>query len=311
MQKRCFRFFLRIILSILFFAAATACSRRQPSSGPAQNIYLTIPDKHTIAIFPGEITESTQPLAKIVEDPPDQPVDVSLDLAREVFVANVNGNVKAYREHNHRFMQIHLLEGPNTGIVHPQAIAVDMAGSFFVADAGEARGRGRVSWFPGGLNGNVPPARVISGPHTGITNPTGLAMDGSGRIYVADQGSDKVLVFDSDANGDVPPAATISPLHSPQRVFVDQFLNVYVSNKGDDTISIFENEGPENWNPSATLSSGILHDPRGVATDGTGRIAVAAPGRVLFFAPNSKGAAQPIAILSLGAQIDPMGLCIR
>ncbi len=310
MQKR-FRFFLRIFPSILFIAAAAACSRRHPASALAQNIYLTIPDKRTIAIFPSEITESTRPLARIVEDPPDRPVDVSLDLAREIFVANVNGNVKAYREHNHRFIRIHVIEGPNTRLVRPQAITVDIAGSFFVAEAGETPGHGRIEWFSGGLNGNVPPTRVISGPHTGITNPTGIALDGSGRIYVADETSNKVLVFDSDAEGDIAPAATISPLHSPQRVFVDQLLNVYVSNKGDDTISIFQNEGPASWNLSATLNGGVLHDPRGVATDGTGRILVAAPGEVLFFAPNSKGAVQPTAILSLGAQIDPMGLCIH
>lgn len=310
MQKRCFRFFLRTVPSTLLFVAAAACSHRQPPSAPAQNIYLTIPDRRTIAIFPGEITESTQPLAKIVEDPPDQPVDVSLDVAREIFVANLNGNVKAYRDHNHRFIRVHVLEGPNTGIVHPRAITVDMSGSFYVADA-EARGHGRIEWFPGGLNGNVPPGRVISGPHTGISDPTGVAMDGSGRIYVADQGSNKVLVFDSDAKGDVPPVATLSPLHSPQRVFVDQFLNVYVSNKGDNTISIFENESPENWSPGATLSSGVLHDPRGVTVDASGRLMVAAPGQILFFAPNSKGSVQPVAILSLGAQIDPMGLCIH
>jgi len=309
MQKRCF--FLRIALSMSLFVTTAACSHPQPPAAQAQNIYLTIPDRRTIAIFPGDIAESTQPLARIVEDSPDQPVDVSVDLAREVFVANVNGNVKAYREHDHRFIRIHLLAGPNTRIIHPRAIVVDMAGSFFLAEGGEARGHGRIEWFSGGLNGNVPPTRVISGPHTGITDPTGLALDGSGRIYVADEASNKVLVFDSDADGDVPPIATIGPLHAPQRVFVDPLLNVYVTNKGDDTVSIFENEGPQSWNQSATLSGGTLHNPEGVATDAGGRILVATPGQVLFFPPNSKGAAQPVAILSLGAQINPMGLCLH
>jgi DNA-binding beta-propeller fold protein YncE len=311
MQARCFRYFCRTVFLVLFFVATAACSHGQAPAGPQQLVYVTIPEKRTIAVFSSDVGEATRPLAKIVEDSPDQPVDVSADLLREVFVANGNGNVKAYSAHNARFARIHLLEGPNTKIVHPQAITVDIAGSFFVADAGETPGHGRVEWFPGGLNGNVPPNRVIDGPHTGITNPTGLALDGSGRLYVADRNSNKVLIFDADANGDVPPAATIGPFKAPRRVFVDQLLNVYVSNEGDHTVSVFQNEGPESWGLATTLSAGVLHDPQGVAADSAGRIAVAASDGILFFAPSAKNAAPPIAVLSLGAKIRPMGLYIR
>jgi sugar lactone lactonase YvrE len=302
-------FVVKSALIALLFIASAGCLHKRQLTVPGQNLYLTIPDKRTIAVFPVDISESPKPLARIVEDPPDQPVDTSTDAAREIFVANVNGNIKAFAANHDRYSRIHLLEGSNTRLVRPQGIAVDMAGSFYVADAGETPGHGRIEWFSGGMNGNVSPGRVIDGPHTQLNNPAGIAMDGSGRLYVADQGANKVLIFDAAANGDTAPVAEIDNVNKPQHIFVDQFLSVFVSNQGDNTISIFQNDGPVAWDPYTTLTGDALKDPRGVVTDATGRIIVAVPGKLMFFGANSKGKVQPVAILSLG--LDPMGLSIR
>src|SRR5207302_9937797 len=129
-------------------------------------------------------------------------------------------------------------------------------------------------WFPAGQNGNVFPNREISGPRTGIVSPRGLALDGSGRLFVADQASNKVLVFDDDATGDTAPIAVLAGLKSPERVFVDQLLNVYVSNRGDDSIAVFITSGPQSWTHSATIRSTAMHQPEGVAADQQGRIAI-------------------------------------
>jgi serine/threonine protein kinase, bacterial len=295
----------------MLLAAFPACMHEKTPNAPGQKMWLTIPDKRTIAIFPVDISEAPKPIARVVEDPPDQPVDVSTDFSQEIFVANVNGNVKAYSGHNDVYIRIHLIEGPNTRIVHPQAIAVDKVGSFYVADTGEGPGHARIEWFAGGMNGDVSPNRVLSGPQTQIVNPAGLATDGSGRLYVADQGANKVLVFAADADGDASPVAMIGGFHSPQRLFVDQFLTVFVTNKADNSVSVVENEGPENWNSGTTFTSDTLRDPAGIITDAGGRIAVAGRGGVIFFAANSSGPAQPVAILSLGSDLNPMGLSVR
>jgi DNA-binding beta-propeller fold protein YncE len=257
----------------MLLAAFPACMHEKTPNAPGQKMWLTIPDKRTIAIFPVDISEAPKPIARVVEDPPDQPVDVSTDFSQEIFVANVNGNVKAYSGHNDVYIRIHLIEG--------------------------------------GMNGDVSPNRVLSGPQTQIVNPAGLATDGSGRLYVADQGANKVLVFAADADGDASPVAMIGGFHSPQRLFVDQFLTVFVTNKADNSVSVVENEGPENWNSGTTFTSDTLRDPAGIITDAGGRIAVAGRGGVIFFAANSSGPAQPVAILSLGSDLNPMGLSVR
>jgi DNA-binding beta-propeller fold protein YncE len=306
-----FRFVLKTVLFAQLFVASAACSHSRPATAPSQSLFLTIPEKRTIAVFPVDVSESPKPLARIVEDAPDEPLDASTDVAREIFVANVNGNVKAFGGQNNHYSRIHLLEGPNTKLAHPQGIAVDMAGSFYVTDAGEAPGHERIEWFAGGMNGNVTPNRLIQGPHTLLSNPVGIGLDGSGRIYVADEGANKVLVFAAEADGDAAPIAVIDGLHDPQRLFVDSFLNIFVSNKGDNTISVFENDGPTTWDADGTLSGDALKNPRGVVTDSAGRIIVGVPGNLVFFPPNSKGIVQPIAVLSLGAGLDPMGISIR
>src|SRR2546421_250968 len=82
-------------------------------------------------------------------------------------------------------------------------------------DSGSPSDKPRVEWFPAGQNGNIYPNRVLAGPHTGITSPRGLALDGSGRLFVADQLSSRVLVFDADANGDAAPVITLTGFKSP------------------------------------------------------------------------------------------------
>jgi DNA-binding beta-propeller fold protein YncE len=188
---------------------------------------------------------------------------------------------------------------------------VDFAGSFYVADAGAAPGKGRLEWFAGGLNGNIQPNRVISGPHTGIGTPRGVALDASGRAFVTDQASNKVLVFDSDANGDAAPIAVMTGLHSPRRVFVDQLLDVYVTNKADNSVSVFTSSGPESWSFSTRITSAAMRYPAGVSGDAQGRIAVAQVGGILFFAPNAQGVADPVAELRGPSVMNPAGICIH
>jgi DNA-binding beta-propeller fold protein YncE len=234
-----------------------------------------------------------------------------VDLAGEVFVANENGNVRAYGGRNFRYELIHVLEGPHTRISHPISIVANIDGTFYIADAGGAEDKPRVEWFPAGQNGNVFPNRVIIGPHTGITSPRGLALDGSGRLFVVDQGTNKVLVFGSDANGDATPLVVLSGLSSPEHVFVDQLLNIYVSNRGDDSIAVFITTGPQNWSRTGTIRSAHMRQPVGVAADETGRIAVATTGGILFFAPDSNGQVEPTSDLTGRSPMNPAGIFIR
>jgi DNA-binding beta-propeller fold protein YncE len=302
----------RIVSSVccLLIAAMAACSHGQ-QTGPAQQLYAAIPETALIAVYPANSSGNAQPLATIKEKPPDKPVDVSVDLSGEVFVANENGNVRAFGGRNYRYELIHSLEGPHTRIQHPTAIVTDSAGSFYISEPANSTDKARVEWFPGGQNGNVFPNREISGPRTGIVSPRGLALDGSGRLFVADEASNKVLVFDADAAGDTVPIAVLTGFKSPEHVFVDQLLNVYVSSRGDDSIAVFITSGPKSWTRSATVKSTAMHQPEGVAADQEGRIAVSTTGGVLFFAAGSDGQVEPIANLRGPSPMNPAGIFIH
>jgi len=295
---------------LLLIALIAGCSHGQQSA-LGQHLYAAIPETGLIVVYPVTASGAAQPLAAIKENPPDKPIDVSVDLSGEVFVANENGNLRAYGGRDFHYELIHTVEGPHTQIQHPTSIVAKFDGTFYIADAGSAPDKARVEWFPAGQNGNVFPNRVISGPHTGITSPRGLALDGSGRLFVADQATNKVLVFEPDATGDAVPVTVLTGLHSPDHLFVDQLLNICVSNKGDNSIKVFITTGPQSWSLSATITSAEMRQPSGVASDQTGRIAVANTGGILFFAPNSDGQVEPASNLQGPTPMNPAGIYIH
>ena len=303
--------YLMACLSLMVILALAGCSHGQ-TSAPEQVLYVTMPQAHSVALFSVNAKGPAAPLKVIRERDSDIPVDVSVDLMRDVFIANQNGNVRVYGGPLRNFELIHDLEGPNTRLGHLNAIVVDNVGSFYVTDAGEGpKQPPRVEWFAGGQNGNIVPNRVLSGPHTGITAPSGIATDGSGRIYVIDQGSNKVLVFDSNAEGDVAPLATIEGLRSPDHVHVDDLLDVFVTNQKDNSISVFVPAGPQSWIPSTTITGASLRDIRGITSDSSERLAVATSDGVVYFAPNTQGPSTPVQTLTGPSHLDPEGIVIR
>ena len=54
--------------------------------------------------------------------------------------------------------------------------------------------------------GDTAPLRVIEGPRTGLNWPTGIAVDAErGEVYVTNDTTDSILVFDAEASGNVAP----------------------------------------------------------------------------------------------------------
>ena len=303
--------YLMACLSLLVVLALAGCSHGQ-ATAPEQVLYITRPQAHSVVLFPVSAQGSAMPVKVIRERDSDIPVDVSVDLMRDIFVANQNGNVKAYGGPHRNFQLIHDLEGAHTRLGHLNAIVADNVGSFYVTDAGEGPERPpRVEWFAGNQNGNIVPNRVLSGPHTGITTPRGIATDGSGRVYVVDQGSNKVLVFDSNAEGDTAPLATIEGLRSPDHVHVDDLLDVFVTNQKDNSVSVFLPAGPQSWVPGSTITGASLRNIRGITSDSSERLAVATSDGVLYFAPNTQGSATPVQTLTGPSRMDPDGIVIR
>jgi sugar lactone lactonase YvrE len=90
--------------------------------------------------------------------------------------------------------------GPATGakLCNPYEVAVDTAGSLYIADFCNARIRkvasGTITTIAGtgtaGFSGDKGPAGEAQ-----LTIPEGVAVDASGRVYVADTGNDRIRVL--------------------------------------------------------------------------------------------------------------------
>jgi hypothetical protein len=311
MRERCFHL---IGIGILMLAlVAAGCSHGQSSSTPSQIILETNPTSHTIALYKIDAKGDAPPLATIKESPSDIPVDASMDMAGQIFVANSNGNVKVYDGRHYHYDHVRTIQGPHTEIFHPTGIAADIGGDFYICETGNSPSESRVEWFAAGLNGNILPDWKLMGPQTGITDPRGIALDGSGRVYIADAAKNAILIFESDPKGDIPPLVILNQgLHTPQRVTVDMDLDVWVTNK-DGSVVMYVPTGPQSWDFGARFTSKALNQPQGIAVDAAGRVAVASSGSdsILFFAPNSKGDVMPVQDLRGPTHMTPVGLKIH
>jgi sugar lactone lactonase YvrE len=130
----------------------------------------------------------------------------------------------------------------------PNAIAIDRSGTLFVADADNFRIRkitpaGTVTTLAGsGHKGNN------EGPalQAEFIYPTGLAIDRSGALFVADRGAHRIkrirtdgivmIVAGTGEPGTKGGTAVLATFHDPISVAVDEVDNVYVADSGSHTI---------------------------------------------------------------------------
>jgi hypothetical protein len=160
------------------------------------------------------------------------------------------------------------IAGSNTGLVQPNGLAVDAAGNLYVANCGQCGhgidGPASVEVFSPGANGNVAPARTISGSNTKLDGggggpgggPGGIAVDAAGNVYVA--ADQKIVEFGPAQNGNVAPLRVIAGKRT-----------------------------------QLTAPYGIAVSPNGIYV-GT----YASPAAVLRFAPDASGNAAPRAVWS-------------
>lgn len=298
---------LAVVAIVVGFAG---CSHDQSPEVDAQRLFIAVDTPPGIWIYRAKAESGTLPLQTIKETPPDEPAGVAVDGSGEVFIANRNGNVRVFGpDRQGHYVLVRSYAGPHTRIQHPSAIAVNMAGSFYIADLGD--GHGRVEWFSGGATNDIYPDKVLEGPNTGITSPSGVAIDASGRAFVSNRATNQVLVFDPNASEDARPLVVLEGLHAPGHLAVDDLLNVYVVNTTDNSVAIFESVGPQSWRLKKTLTSQSIKDPSGVAVDAAYQIAIGGIRGVWFFAANADHDARPVRTLGWSSSINPAGLFIQ
>ena len=207
-----------------------------------------------------------------------------------------------------------VIQGDQTGITAPAAVALDRAENLYVANA--ASPSPAILVFAKGASGNVAPLRTISGASTQLNLPFGVAVAARGDIFVANEGASSVLRFDATANGDVAPVATIAgsntgfapPPLGPLEISLDSSHSIYVTNVPGDSVMAFAHDAAGNTAPIRTIAGDNtqLNGPVQAVFDRSGNIYVsdnthcypsctgAEPFAVTVYPPRSRGNAAPI-----------------
>jgi cysteine-rich repeat protein len=224
-------------------------------------------------------------------------------------------------------------DGPATEaeLQSPSSVAVDSLGTFFIAEPTGHRVRrvdadGVITTFAGtgeiGFSGDGGPATSAT-----LTNPSGVASDGLGNLFIADRSNHRVRRVDADGiittfagtgvtggfSGDGGPA-TAAELRNPSGVTVDALGNVFIGDRDNHRIRRVDTGGViTTVAGSATVGSSgdaggatdaQLNGPRGVAVDALGNIFIAdyANHRV------RRVDAAMGAITTAAGQVDPQGM---
>lgn len=178
----------------------------------------------------------------------------------------------------------------------PSDVAVDAAGNLYVADYWYNRiqkisANGTVSTLAG--TGNVGAINGL-GKLASFNRPSGLAVDRTGNVYVADAGNNLIRKITPDGTvstfagtivaADTSNAVTSQPLFSgPSSVAVDAAGKVYVADAGNNRICVISPSGTTrtlagNGNAGSNNGAGTsatFNNPTGVAVDGSGNVYVA------------------------------------
>jgi streptogramin lyase len=208
----------------------------------------------------------------------------------------------------------------------PTGVAVDGTGNVYVADSRNEMIR-KVT--PAGIMTTLAGTAGKTGSADGVgsaalfDNPTGVAVDVAGNVYVADSGNDIIrkitldgvvttLAGTADKLGSADGAGSAAQFNHPFAVAVDGAGNVYVADSGNDTIrkiapggvvTTLAGTAGKRGSADGAGSDALFNHPFGVAVDAGGNVFVAdsgnntirkiaADGMVTTFAGSAKGGQQ-------------------
>ncbi len=196
-----------------------------------------------------------------------------------------------------------------TGLNHPSQLALDGAGNVYVADSSNNRiavvppAGGAATAFLGGsftvVNTSTLPYAISTGQS--LNNPSGIAVDQNGDVYIADTGNNRVLEATVAFNGLANPILqlNLSGLSSPKSIAVDAAGNVFVADSGNHRIVELSAAGIQSVASSSYTPS--LSNPVGVAVDAASNLYVADAGnQQVVLLPAGGAIAIPLLINSTG-----------
>jgi sugar lactone lactonase YvrE len=171
----------------------------------------------------------------------------------------------------------------------PQDICKDVSGNFYVTDMGNHRIRkitptGIVTTFAGSTQGYADG----TGTSAQFNNPTGIIIDASGNLFVADAGNYRirkitqagiVTTFAGSTQGYADGVGTVAKFKNPNKITIDNLGNLYIIDTGNyrirkispmGLVTTFAGsgingslDGPINNAKFSNGMSGIVHDQQG------------------------------------------------
>ncbi len=186
------------------------------------------------------------------------------------------------------------------GFGDPFGVAVDGGGNVYVADRD-----GTIHKItPGGVDTTLAGSPLWAGSvdgtgsKAGFSYPSGVAVDGSGNVYVADTENDAIRKITPDgvvttfagamaSPGSADGTASAARFFRPFGVAVDGSSNVYVADTLNHTVrrvtpggavTTLAGKAGSVGGANGTGSAARFHDPSGVAVDGSGNLYVADSG---------------------------------
>jgi len=189
-----------------------------------------------------------------------RPRAVAVDSAGNVFVADEDQVVRI----DSSGASVAL---PMWGLVYPEDLFVDDAGNVFLADWGNYQifASGPICGASPSLD---PQCSVFGPPGVAVfkrTTPSGIAVDGSGNMYLSDRANNSVVRVDPSGVQ----TTVISGIAGPHGLDVDGAGNVFVAQPDNNSVVRVDPSGVQ-----TTVGSGLAR-PSDVAVDNAGNVFIA------------------------------------
>ncbi len=123
---------------------------------------------------------------------------------------------------------------------------------------------GGITVYAAGASGDATPTATIAGFATGLSFPFGIARDGAGNIYVANEfsngagGPGIITIYAAGASGNATPTVTITGgntgLGGPFGIVLDGAGNIYVGNYSANSITVYAAGASGDATPTATIT---------------------------------------------------------
>jgi len=224
------------------------------------------------------------------------PTGVAVDSSGNVYIVDNGNNLVEKVTPQGQFSVI--AGGGEFQLSSPTGVAVDGGGNVYIANTAynvvdKVDSQGYFSVFAGG--GSTAPAQATTPTAAQLSMPNGVAVDGSGNVYIADSFHNLVEKVDSQGyfsvfagGGSTAPAQATTPtaaqLSMPSGVAVDGSGNVYIADSFHNLVekvdsqghfSVIAGGGSTAPAQATTPTAAQLSMPNGVAIDGSGTVYIA------------------------------------